>query len=119
MKPREVVQAWLAARARADAEALVSLYAREATYLLPTGEALVGRDVIRDRLAHSILAVPVRVQESLFEDGEWAILEWTEPQGARGCSIFHIPYGRIVAQRDYWHGEEAPPRLQFGSGRRG
>jgi hypothetical protein len=110
MKPREVVQAWLAARARADVEALVAHYSRAATYLQPTGEALVGRDAIRDRLTYRILTTPVRTQENLFEDGEWAILEWTDAEGARGCSLFHIPYGRIVTQRDYGYGQKAPPR---------
>lgn len=40
--------------------------------------------------------------ENLFEAGEWAILEWKDPLGLRGCGIFHIVDGRIKLQRGYW-----------------
>jgi len=54
--------------------------------------------------------------ESLFEDGEWAILEWRDPLGLRGCGFFHVVAGRIVFQRGYWdklsflrqHGQPLP-----------
>ena len=39
---------------------------------------------------------------SLFEDGEWAILEWRDPKGLRGCGFFHVPEGKIRFQRGYW-----------------
>jgi limonene-1,2-epoxide hydrolase len=38
----------------------------------------------------------------LFEDGEWAILEWRDPLGLRGCGFFHVRDGRIAFQRGYW-----------------
>jgi hypothetical protein len=44
----------------------------------------------------------VCIVENLFEDGEWAILEWREPQGLGGCGFFHIIDGKIVFQRGYW-----------------
>jgi hypothetical protein len=28
--------------------------------------------------------------ENLFEDGEWAILEWSDPNGLRGCGFFQV-----------------------------
>jgi limonene-1,2-epoxide hydrolase len=40
--------------------------------------------------------------ENIFEDGEWAILEWRDPLGLRGCGFFHVIDGRIVFQRGYW-----------------
>ena len=40
--------------------------------------------------------------ENLFEDGEWAILEWRDPLGLRGCGFFRVRQGRIVFQRGYW-----------------
>ncbi len=42
------------------------------------------------------------IPENLFEDGEWAILEWRDPQGLRGCGFFHVVEGRIAFQRGYW-----------------
>ena len=40
--------------------------------------------------------------ENIFEDGEWAILEWKDPLGLRGCGFFHIVDGKIKLQRGYW-----------------
>jgi hypothetical protein len=40
--------------------------------------------------------------ENLFEDGEWAILEWSDPNGLRGCGFFRVRDGRIVVQRGYF-----------------
>ena len=44
----------------------------------------------------------VCIVENLFEDGEWAILEWRDPLGLRGCGLFHAVGGKIVFQRGYW-----------------
>jgi len=32
----------------------------------------------------------VCIPENIFEDGEWAILEWKDPLGLRGCGFFRI-----------------------------
>ena len=40
--------------------------------------------------------------KNIFEDGEWAILEWKDPLGLRGCGFFHIKNNLIVYQRGYW-----------------
>jgi len=32
--------------------------------------------------------------ETIFEDGEWAILEWKDPLGLRGCGFFHVIDGK-------------------------
>jgi hypothetical protein len=44
----------------------------------------------------------VCIRENLFEDGEWAILEWRDPTGLRGCGFFHVVDGQIAFQRGYW-----------------
>ena len=33
---------------------------------------------------------------NVFEDGEWAILEWRDPKGLRGCGFFHVQDDLIV-----------------------
>jgi hypothetical protein len=40
--------------------------------------------------------------ENLLEDGEWAILEWKDPLGLRGCGFFQVANDRIQLQRGYW-----------------
>ena len=37
------------------------------------------------------------IVENLFEDGEWAILEWRDPAGLRGCGFFNVVDGGIVS----------------------
>ena len=37
-----------------------------------------------------------------FEDGEWAIMEWKDSLGLRGCGFFHVKDNKIVFQRGYW-----------------
>lgn len=39
----------------------------------------------------------------LFEDGEWAILGWRDPNGLRGCGFFHIRNDQIIYQRGYFN----------------
>lgn len=42
------------------------------------------------------------IVENIFEDGQWAILEWKDPPGLRGCGFFHVVNGKILFQRGYW-----------------
>lgn len=44
----------------------------------------------------------VCIAENIFEDGDWAILEWVDPLGLRGRGFFRILGGKIVFQRGYW-----------------
>lgn len=39
---------------------------------------------------------------NIFEDGDWAILEWKDPLGLRGCGFFQVMDGKIKFQRGYW-----------------
>lgn len=44
----------------------------------------------------------VCIVENIFEDGQWAILEWRAPLGLRGCGFFQIVNNKIIFQRGYW-----------------
>lgn len=44
----------------------------------------------------------VCIVENIFEDGQWAILEWRAPLGLRGCDFFQIVNNKIIFQRGYW-----------------
>jgi len=103
MKPRELIQSWVEAFNRADADALAKLYAEDATNHQVAETPVHGRAAIREMFASGFAAATmVCIVENLFEDGEWAILEWRDPLGLRGCGFFHILDGRIAFQRGYW-----------------
>ena len=103
MKPKAVVEAWVDAFNRADVDAVVSLYSEDATNYQVAETPVVGRDAIRAMFARDFARTEmVCIVENIFADGEWAILEWRDPQGLRGCGFFHVVNGRIVFQRGYW-----------------
>jgi limonene-1,2-epoxide hydrolase len=103
MQPRQVVQAFVEAFNRADPDALAALYTEDAINHQVAESPVQGREDIRRMFADSFaFAKMVCIVENLFEDGEWAILEWRDPLGLRGCGFFHIVNGRIVFQRGYW-----------------
>ena len=45
---------------------------------------------------------PLTIIENIFQDADWAILEWRDPLGLRGCGFFKIENEKIVFQRGYW-----------------
>ena len=101
--PREVVQSWVDAFNRADVEALAALYAEDATNHQVMWEPLVGRNAIVAMFRREFDRAEMKcVVENLFEDGEWAILEWRDPKGLRGCGFFHVTDGLVKFQRGYW-----------------
>jgi limonene-1,2-epoxide hydrolase len=103
MRPRDVVLAWVAAFNRADADALSAMYSADAVNHQVAESPVEGREAIRAMFAAGFdTAEMVCIPENLFEDGEWAILEWRDPKGLRGCGFFHVIDGEIVFQRGYW-----------------
>jgi hypothetical protein len=42
------------------------------------------------------------IVENIFEEGEWAILEWRDPNGMRGCGFFQVRNDQITFQRGYF-----------------
>ena len=101
--PRSVVSAWVAAFNLQDAQALAAMYAEDAVNHQVAEAPVAGREAIRAMFAAGFAAADmVCLVENLFEDGEWAILEWRDPLGLRGCGFFHVVEGRIAFQRGYW-----------------
>ena len=119
MRPREVVKAWVEAFNRADVDALTNFYRDDAINHQVAEQPVEGRDAIRQMFEAGFAAADmVCVVERIFEDGEWAILEWKDPLGLRGCGFFHVTNGKIKFQRGYWdqlsflrqHGLSIPPK---------
>ena len=103
MKPKELVKAWVEAFNRADADRLAAFYAEGAVNHQVAEKPVEGRAAIRAMFAREFAAAEmVCIPEHIFEDGEWAILEWRDPKGLRGCGFFHVRDGRIIFQRGYW-----------------
>ena len=103
MRPRELVRAWVEAFNRADAGALAGFYTEDAVNHQVAEVPVRGRAAIREMFASGFAAANmVCIVENLFEEGDWAILEWRDPLGLRGCGFFHVVDGKIVFQRGYW-----------------
>lgn len=101
--PVEVVRAWVEAFNHRDLEALGTCYAPDAINHQVVETPLEGRLAIVARFREEFArAEMVCLVEHLFQDGEWAILEWRDPLGLRGCGFFQVRSGRIVFQRGYW-----------------
>ncbi|HEY2515362.1 MAG TPA: NAD(P)H-dependent oxidoreductase [Polyangiaceae bacterium] len=103
IRAKSLVDEWVQAFNRGDADRLASLYAPDATNHQAPEEPVVGREAIRAKFAEEFArAEMVCIPENVFEDREWAILEWRDPKGLRGCGFFHVQRGLIVFQRGYW-----------------
>jgi limonene-1,2-epoxide hydrolase len=103
MRPKALVARWVDAFNAQDVDLLASLYTEDAVNHQVAESPLHGREAIRQMFAEGFAgAEMVCIVENLFEDGEWAMLEWRDPKGLRGCGFFHVQNDRIVFQRGYW-----------------
>lgn len=103
MSPNQLVHEWVRRFNEGDVEGLASLYAEDAINHQVVMEPLRGRVAIRQMFEIEFdRAEMTCVVQNLFEDGEWAILEWSDPNGLRGCGFFHVRDDQIVFQRGYF-----------------
>ena len=103
MTPKQVLNLWLDAFNNGDAEQISALYSENAVNHQVANDPIEGISAIRAMFEREFSeAEMVCIPENMFEDGEWAILEWTDPKGMRGCGFFHIIDNKIHFQRGYW-----------------
>ncbi len=103
MEARNVVAAWVEAFNNADVELITSFYADDAVNHQVANDKVIGKEAIRSRFEQEFAtAEMVCIVEHIFQDGDWAILEWKDPLGLRGCGFFQVKDGKIVFQRGYW-----------------
>ena len=101
--PRQTVEKWVEAFNAADTDMIASLYASDAVNHQVVSDPIEGREAIRAMFEREFAtAEMVCIVENLFEDGDWAILEWRDPLGLRGCGFFRVEDGLIRFQRGYW-----------------
>jgi hypothetical protein len=103
VSPKELVHEWIRRFNGADIEGLASLYATDAINHQVVMDPLEGRAAIRHMFEVEFgRASMTCIVENVFEDGEWAILEWRDPNGLRGCGFFHVRDDQIIFQRGYF-----------------
>ena len=103
MTPKQILELWIEAFNRADTEAIAALYDENAINHQVANEPVIGKTAIREMFAGEFSkAAMVCIPENIFTDGNWAILEWKDPKGLRGCGFFKIEQDKIVFQRGYW-----------------
>ena len=101
--PKDILLQFVSAFNRADAEALSGLYAENAVNHQVANKPVEGRAAIRKMFEEEFSAAKMEcIVENIYEDGEWAIMEWRDPLGLRGCGFFHVMDGKIEMQRGYW-----------------
>jgi limonene-1,2-epoxide hydrolase len=102
MTPRQLLEKWIEAFNKADIEAIVNLYATDAVNHQVANEPIEGQVAIREMFALEFSAAKmICIPENIFLDGEWAILEWKDPKGLRGCGFFQVRDEKIIFQRGY------------------
>ncbi|MBD2039480.1 ester cyclase [Microcoleus sp. FACHB-672] len=118
--PKEVLHDWVAAYNARDPYKLIDLYHDDAiNHQVAFGDPLQGREALLESFIAFFNAFPDNYThpENIFEDGEWAIIEWSgggtflgelggnAPTGKRftlrGCGFFQILEGKICFQRGY------------------
>jgi hypothetical protein len=103
MSPKQLIQKWVEYFNNSSVDELIEMYADDAINHQVVNEPVVGKEAIYQMFCEEFAKADMEcVIENIFEDGEWAILEWSDPQGLRGCGFFHIKNNKIVFQRGYW-----------------
>ena len=101
--PAHIVREWVSRFNQADTDGLAALYAPDATNHQVVMEPLRGREAIRQMFRTEFSRARMTcIVEHVLEDGEWAALEWRDPNGLRGCGFFQVQGGLIVFQRGYF-----------------
>ena len=103
MTPKKLVKQWVELFNQGNADEIALLYHEDAINHQVPNEAIVGKMAIKEMFKKEFSKFEMTcITENLFEDGEWAILEWKDPNGLRGCGFFHIIENKIKLQQGYW-----------------
>ena len=103
MKARELIEKWIDTFNEGDADKIAELYHSDAINHQVANDPVKGKNAIKEMFSAEFSSADMTcIPENIFEDGEWAILEWKDPLGLRGCGFFHVIDGKIKFQRGYW-----------------
>lgn len=103
MQAKELIKKWVEIFNSGNSEKIAELYHEDASNHQVANEPINGKAAIKEMFTNEFAAAKmVCIVENIFEDGEWAILEWKDPKGLRGCGFFQVIDGKIKFQRGYW-----------------
>ncbi len=103
MSTRALIERWLTLFNAGDADAIAELYAEDAVNHQIPLSPVVGRCAIADFHRDTFAGGPLTCTPiNLVVDDDWGALEWTDPEGFRGCGFFRVRDGLILHQRGYW-----------------
>jgi len=103
MKPKELINKWVELFNNGEVDELVELYHEDAINHQVANKPIIGKKSIEEMFESEFAtAKMVCIPENIFEDGEWAIIEWKDPLGLRGCGFFRVVDEKIKIQRGYW-----------------
>ena len=103
MKPKDILQKWVNLFNQGNASEIAELYHENAINHQVVNEPIKGKENIRKMFFDDFSKMKmICIVENIFEDGEWAILEWKDQLGLRGCGFFQIIDDKIIFQRGYW-----------------
>ncbi len=102
LTPKEILLNWIDAFNNADVKKLSDFYDDNAINHQVVTDPVVGKQAIYQRFAEEFdTAEMICILDNIFMDGDWAIMEWRDPKGFRGCGFFNIVDEKIVFQRGY------------------
>ena len=103
LSKKEIIRKWVIAFNEADAKKIASFYHENATNHQVAETPIKGKTAIQKMFENEFSNAEMTcIIENIFEDGEWAILEWKDPLGLRGCGFFQFKEEKIYFQRGYW-----------------
>ncbi|PLX10097.1 MAG: steroid delta-isomerase [Marinilabiliales bacterium] len=103
MTPKETLKKWIKAFNNCDVEGISNLYSDDAINHQVPNSPIIGKEAIKKMFETEFSNADMNcIPENIFEDGQWAILEWKDPNGLRGCGFFQIQNNKIKFQRGYW-----------------
>jgi SnoaL-like protein len=103
MSNREIILKWVKLFNKGDYCSLAEMYEEKAINHQVTNEPIVGKNNIKNMFKEEFSNAEMNcIIENIYVDNEWAILEWKDPLGLRGCGFFQIFENKIRFQRGYW-----------------
>ncbi|ESP90596.1 nuclear transport factor 2 family protein [Pseudoalteromonas luteoviolacea] len=103
MELKQIVENWVAAFNRGDADAIAEFYCDNAVNHQVTNDPIIGKEAIKQMFASEFATADMFcIVVNIFQDGQWVILEWKDPIGLRGCGFFQFENELITFQRGYW-----------------
>ncbi len=103
MNNKDIITKWVELFNRGDYKKLAEMYTSDAVNHQIVSEPVVGKNNIENMFKKEFSNAEMHcIIENIFVDNDWAILEWKDPLGLRGCGFFHLSNDKIKFQRGYW-----------------